>query len=125
MTGTRSWPTTPKIDIFTVQPRNFNIDQEADHDIKFFELIRKHSPEFQPWLYCEWVEKNRGRPTDKGTVRSSQMKTLYPALTWEESMAAMLLYVEELQLKIGETVQGGQEAARAAQLASPWAGSTT
>lgn len=100
---------TPKIDIFTVQPRDFNIEQEADTDIKFFELIRKHSPDFQPWLYCEWVEKGRGRPTDKGKVPSSQMKTLYPALTWEESMAAMLLYVEELQLKIGETYKKGKK----------------
>jgi len=31
-----------------------------------------------------------------------------PALTWEESMAAMLLYVEELQRKIGETYREGK-----------------
>ncbi len=96
-----------RIDHFTVQPRDFKIDEEADHDIRFFNLIRKHSPDFQPWLYCEWVESNRQRPTDKGTVPSSQMKPV-PALTWEESMAAMLLYVEELQRKIGETYKEGK-----------------
>ena len=37
------------------------------------------------------------------------MKTLYPALTWEESMAAMLLYGEELQKKIGEDVQEAKQ----------------
>lgn len=62
----------------------------------------------QPWLYTEWVEQARQRPTDKGIVPSSQMKTLYPAATWEESMAAMLLYMEELQLKIGQTYHEGK-----------------
>jgi Chitobiase/beta-hexosaminidase C-terminal domain/Fn3 associated len=99
---------TPRIDHFTCQPRDFNIAQEADYDIRFFNLIRKHSPDFQPWLYCEWVEKNRQRPSDKGLVPSSQMKKLWPALTWEESMGAMLLYMEELQLKIGETYKEGK-----------------
>ena len=62
----------------------------------------------QPWLYCEWTEMKRERPTDKGEVPSSQMKKLYPALTWEESMGAMLLYMEELQRKIGETYHEGK-----------------
>ena len=59
-------------------------------------MIRAIGPDVQPWLYCEWTERQRQRPTDKGTVPTSQMKTTYPAITWEESMSAMLLYVEEL-----------------------------
>ena len=97
-----------RIDHFTVQPRDFNIAEEADYDIRFFDVIRKHSPDMQPWFYCEWVEKNRQRPTDKATVPSSQMKQLFPALTWEESMAAMLLYNEDLQLKVVETYKEGK-----------------
>jgi hypothetical protein len=87
----------PRIDHFTLQPRDFNIAEEADHDARFLKVLRAISPDVQPWLYCEWTERQRQRPTDKGTVPTSQMKTTYPALTWEESMAAMLLYVEELQ----------------------------
>ena len=101
-----------KIDHFTVQPRDFvknSVDHEADYAIKFFEVIRKHSPEMQPWFYAEWVEKNRGRPTDKGTMASYQMKKLYPAQTWEESMAAMLLYNEDLQTKVLETYKAGKK----------------
>ncbi len=71
-------------------------------------MIRKHSPDVQPWFYAEWVEKNRQRPTDKGTVPSGQMKKLWPALTWEESMAAMLLYNEELQRKVCDTYKDGK-----------------
>jgi hypothetical protein len=97
-----------RIDHFTVQPRDFDVARETDYDIKFFNLVREKSPEVQPWFYCEWVEKDRKRPTDQGKVPSSQMKTLYPALTWEESMAAMLLYVEELQLEVGKTYKGGK-----------------
>jgi hypothetical protein len=97
-----------QIDHFTCQPRDFNIAEEAEYDVKFFDVIRKHSPDVQPWFYTEWVEKGRKRPTDMGKVPSSQMKTLYPALTWEESMAAMLLYTEELQLKVAETYKGGK-----------------
>ena len=40
----------------------------------FFNEIHQKSPT-SPWLYIEWVEKNRQRPSDKGTV-PSQMKTL-------------------------------------------------
>jgi hypothetical protein len=97
-----------KIDHFTIQPRDFDLAREADHDVRFLNEVRKKAPDFQPWLYVEWVEKNRGRPSDKGKVPSSQMKTTPPALTWEESMAAMLLYGEELQLKLGETYKEGK-----------------
>src|SRR6202011_3395100 len=66
-------------------------------EIEFIKLFRQKSPDLQPWLYCEWVELKRERPSDRGEVPSSQMKKTFPALTWEESMSAMLLYVEELQ----------------------------
>ena len=100
-----------RIDHFTVQPRDFtgnNVDHEADYAIRFFEVIRKHSPEMQPWFYAEWVEKNRGRPTDQGKIPSRQMKQTFAALTWEESMAAMLLYNEDLQAKVVETYKEGK-----------------
>jgi hypothetical protein len=95
-----------RIDHFTVQPRDFDVAREAAYDVKFFDLVREASPDVQPWLYCEWVEKDRQRPTDKGRVPSGQMKKLYPALTWEESMGAMLLYVEDLQAEVGKSYKG-------------------
>jgi Chitobiase/beta-hexosaminidase C-terminal domain/Fn3 associated len=97
-----------RIDHFTVQPRDFNIAEEADYDKRFFEVVRRISPDVQPWLYVEWTEKARQRPTDKGTVPSYQMKKTFPALTWEESMAGMLLYVEELQHRLREIDQQGK-----------------
>jgi hypothetical protein len=97
-----------KIDHFTVQPRDFNIPEEADYDIRFFNEVRKHSPDVQPWFYAEWVEQNRGRPTDKGKVPSTQMKTTNPALSWEESMGAMLLYNEDLQVEVCKTYLEGK-----------------
>jgi hypothetical protein len=96
------------LDHFTVQPRDFKIDEEAAHAVKFFTLVREKSPDVQPWLYAEWVERSRSRPSDKGLVPSSQMKKLWPALTWEESMAAMLLYCEEVQRTIAQTDHAGK-----------------
>jgi hypothetical protein len=60
----------------------------------------------QPWLFAEWVERDRPRPSDKGLVPSTQMSRVFPALTWEESMGAMLVYVEDLRRKIAETDKG-------------------
>jgi hypothetical protein len=97
-----------QLDHFTIQPRDFDLAAEVDHDVRFLNVVRQKFPDFQPWLYIEWVERNRGRPSDKGTVPSSQMKTLYPALTWEESMAAMLLYGEELQRRLREVYKEGK-----------------
>jgi hypothetical protein len=97
-----------RVDHLTVQPRDFDIAREASYDLKFFNLIREQSPNVQPWFYCEWVEKDRNRPTDKGTVASSQMKKVQPALTWEESMSNMLLYVEELQVEVLKSWKGKQ-----------------
>jgi hypothetical protein len=102
------WKKVGPVDLITVQPRDFDLAREADSDIKFFRLFREKSPNLQPWLYCEWTEMARQRPSDKGEVPSSEMKTLYPALTWEESMGAMLLYMEELQRRIGETYHDGK-----------------
>jgi hypothetical protein len=101
--------TLKQLDHFTIQPRDFDLAAEADHDVRFLNVVRQKFPDFQPWLYIEWVERGRQRPSDKGTVPSSQMKTLYPALTWEESMAAMLLYGEELQRRLGETYKEGKQ----------------
>jgi hypothetical protein len=97
----QTWAKTKlPLDFFTVQPRDFNIDEEVDHEIRFFNLMREKSPDVQPWIYAEWVEMDRRRPSDKGEVLSSQMSQTVPALTWEESMSAMLLYVEEVEQRV-------------------------
>ena len=88
------------LDYFTLQPRDFNVVEEADYAVRFIRLMREKSPAVQPWLYAEWVEMDRARPTDKGEVQSFQMKKTFPALTWQESMGAMLLYNEEVQHQI-------------------------
>lgn len=101
------WNTLDHVDHVTVQPRDFDLDEEAGYDIQFFDMARQKSPGVQPWLYCEWTEMKRERPTDKGLVPSSQMTKLFPALTWEESMGAMMLYVEELQQRVCEKYKEG------------------
>jgi hypothetical protein len=88
------------LDSFTMQPRDFNVDQETEYATRFIKLIREKSPDVQPWLYAEWVEMERARPTDKGEVPSYQMKKTFPALSWQESMGAMVLYNEEVQHRI-------------------------
>jgi hypothetical protein len=102
------WPKVTTVDLITLQPRDFDIDEEAGYDIKFMNLFRQKSPDMQPWIYCEWTEMARQRPTDKGEVPTSEMKKTFPALTWEESMGAMLLYVEELQQHIEKNYHDGK-----------------
>ena len=102
------WDVLQRIDHLTLQPRNFNIAEEAQGDRQFIDLARTKTPEVQPWLYAEWVERDRPRPSDKGEVPSPQMTKVFPALTWEESMGAMLLYVEDVQRAIAETDKGAK-----------------
>jgi len=104
------WSKIGKVDHVTLQPRDFDLDKEIAAEISFIRKFREKSPELQPWLYCEWVEMKRARPSDSGTVPSFQMKKTFPALTWEESMSAMLLYVEELQHRLGEQLHEGKPA---------------
>ncbi len=98
------------LDHFTLQPRDFNIDEEVEYERKFIDFIREKSPDVQPWLYAEWVERDRRRPSDKGLVPSFQMKKTFPAATWEESMSAMLLYVEEVQHRLNAQKSAGKPA---------------
>jgi len=106
----REWDANMKvlsrIDDVTLQPRNFHIEEEAENDRQFIDLIRAHTPDVQPWLMVEWVERERERPSDKGVVPSTEMKKVFPALTWEESMAAMLLYVEDVQKVVAAKDKG-------------------
>jgi chitobiase/beta-hexosaminidase-like protein/Fn3 domain-containing protein len=104
------WKTVGKVDLLTLQPRDFDLEKEVTAEINFIQKFREKSPDLQPWLYCEWVEMERVRPSDKGLVPSSQMKKTFPALTWEESMSAMLLYVEELQKMLRERYHEGKRA---------------
>jgi len=102
------WSKVGPIDLLTMQPRDFDLDTEVAAEINFIKLFRQKSPDLQPWLYCEWVELKRERPSDKGEVPSSQMKKTFPALTWEESMSAMLVYVEELQRRLCASYHEGK-----------------
>lgn len=94
-----------RVDHFTVQPRDPDLDREARHEILFFDLIREKFPDMQPWIYAEWTSRSRNRPWDLGQVPSPQMQ-VQPVATWEESASAMLLYIEDLQRKVLETYQG-------------------
>jgi hypothetical protein len=98
------------LDQFTLQPRDFNIDEEVEYERKFIDFVREKSPNVQPWLYAEWVERDRRRPSDKGLAPSYQMKKTFPAATWEESMSAMLLYVEEVQHRLNAHNRKGKPA---------------
>jgi hypothetical protein len=102
------WSKIGKVDHLTLQPRDFNLEKEVAAEIQFLRKFREKSPELQPWLYCEWVEMKRQRPSDKGVVPSYQMEKTFPALTWQESMGAMLLYVEELQHRLGAQFHEGK-----------------
>ena len=97
-----------KVDLLTLQPRDFDLNKEVAAEINFIKLFRQKSPDMQPWLYCEWVEIKRERPSDKGVVPSSRMRKTFPALTWQESMSAMLLYVEELQQRVCASYHEGK-----------------
>jgi len=104
------WSKVGKVDLITIQPRDFNLDREIAAEVNFLKLFRQKSPNLQPWLYCEWVEMARQRPSDKGEVPSFEMPKTFPALTWEESMGAMLLYVEELQHRLVAAYPEGKPA---------------
>lgn len=104
------WSKIGKVDLITLQPRDFDLDKEIAAEISFIHKFREKSPDLQPWLYCEWVEMKRARPSDNGNVPSYQMTKTFPALTWEESMSAMLLYVEELQHRLNPQITDGKPA---------------
>jgi hypothetical protein len=104
------WPKVGKIDLLTFQPRDFDLDKEIAAEVNFLKLFRQKSPDLQPWLYCEWVELKRERPSDRGEVPTNQMTKTFPALSWEESMSAMLLYVEELQVRLAKAYPEGKRA---------------
>lgn len=115
------WAKVGKVDLLTLQPRDFDLDKELAAEVNFIKLFREKSPNLQPWLYCEWVEQKRERPSDKGEVPSYQMKKTFPALTWEESMGAMLLYVEELQHRLDSMhLEGKRPRIIPASLAMGW-----
>ena len=109
-TWSEYWAKVGKVDLLTLQPRDFDMDKEISAELSFIQLFRQKAPDLQPWLYCEWVEQKRERPSDKGEVSSYQMKKTFPALTWEESMGAMLLYVEELQHRLNPQLGNGKPA---------------
>ena len=102
------WAKVGKVDLLTLQPRDFDLEKELAAEVSFIKMFREKSPDLQPWLYCEWVEQKRERPSDKGEVPCYQMQKTFPALTWEESMGAMLLYMEELQYRLNPQIKGGK-----------------
>lgn len=104
------WPALTGVSDLTFQPRDADIPEEVDYEVRWLKFVREKFPDVQPWLYIEWTEMQRQRATDKGKVPSSQMHTLYPAITWEESMSAMLLYGEEVQHVLKQAYQEGKPA---------------
>ena len=62
------------LDYFTLQPRDFNVAEEADYATRFIKLVREKSPGVQTWLYAEWVEMDRVRPTTQVVLQSFYRK---------------------------------------------------
>ena len=61
----------------------------------------------QPWLYGVWPEMFKApREIAQGKVSSFEMKTVYPAETWEENTAAWALYDEDVKTKVLQTYSG-------------------
>jgi hypothetical protein len=102
------WAGLSQITDVTFQPRDADIAEEADYTARWLKLVRGRFPDVQPWLYVEWTERERRRATDHGQVPSSQMAKVYPALTWEESMSAMMLYGEEVRLAVARVCNDGK-----------------
>jgi len=96
-----------KLDQFCLEVNSVNVDTEATYDIKFFDAIRAKFPNMQPWFYGVWPEMHKApREVTLGKVPSLQMKTVYPAQTWEESCAAWNVYDEDVKTKVLETYAG-------------------
>jgi acetyl esterase/lipase len=101
-----------RLDHFTVQPRfahfqQADFDDELKYDLLFFELVRAKFPQVQPWIYAEWPGRREGDRSSGWTpIFDSRMHPLGPTLSYEESSAALLFYIEELQRKMLETDRG-------------------
>ena len=117
-----------KVDDFTLQVSDPNLESEAEYDTKFFNTVRGRFPEMQPWFYPVWIEcsdigtiipwrpwsyaemgKAPARAVTLGQVSSFEMKTLYPALTCEEAAAARQLFAEDVKTKVLETYPEGKK----------------
>ena len=77
------WPTLTDISDVTFQP-DADVAEEADYTVCGSVILRE-IPRGATLAVRGMGRNGRIRLTDKGLVPSSQMKTLYPALTWEES----------------------------------------
>jgi acetyl esterase/lipase len=112
MTTKERWEKTlasvTRAEHFTLQPRDPDIAHEAKYDVLFFDVIRSRFPDVQPWIYAEWTNRARNRPWDRGTVPTTQMSSIQPALTWEESASNMLVYIEDLRDKVAQTYKSGK-----------------
>ena len=95
-----TWQNATAINDFTLQPRDWNTDEEADYETRFIKLFHDKFPDAQPWIYSECGGQMMKNPTTRGTVPSLQMKTLPEALSWEEACASMLVYAEDVQTKV-------------------------
>jgi len=96
-----------KVDQFCVEVNSVNVATEATYQIKFFDAVRAKFPDMQPWLYGMWPEMHKApREVTLGKVPSLQLKTVYPAETWEENCAAWNLYDEDVKTEVLKTYTG-------------------
>jgi CubicO group peptidase (beta-lactamase class C family) len=97
-----AWKNAANVNYFTLQPRDWNTDEEAAYEEKFCDLFHQRFPNAEPWLYSECGSYNVmfGSASSKGAIPSAQVKTVLPALSWEEACSDMLLYVEDVHTKL-------------------------
>ncbi len=107
MTWQDAMASLTRLDDFTAQVHSVKMDEEVNYDTKFFDAVRARFPDVQPWLYSVWTEMfKEPRAVPLGQVPSLQMKTVYPALTWQEADAAWLVYAEDVETKIDASYAG-------------------
>ena len=93
----------PSLEHFSVQPRlpdftDAALENEARHDVLFFDAARAKSPQVQPWIYAEWPSR---RPGFNGWPT--------PPTTYEEACAALMAAIETIERKVCETYKGDKK----------------
>jgi hypothetical protein len=96
------WQGLQNIENFTLQPRDWKPEEEAEYEAKFCKLMHDRFPQAQPWIYSECGSYNvlMGSASSLGTIPTSEMTKTEPALSFEEGCSDMMVYAEEVQKKL-------------------------
>lgn len=83
-----------------------SIENEAEHSRRFYDAVREHSPNIQPWLYVQWPSRRLDDGWSRGEGAVKDLPGVAPAKDFAGAIRNFMIYGQAVRERINRDFKG-------------------